>query len=114
MFIIKIILKWIILAAAVVLAAHVVPGIAVVSWTTALIVGLVLGFINTFIKPILAVLSIPINILTLGLFGLVLNALLFWIAAYLVPGFTIATFVAALLGSILVSVVMWLAHFFID
>lgn len=114
MFIIKIIIKWIILAAAVVLAAHVIPGISVVSWTTALVVGLVLGLINTFIKPILAILSIPINILTLGLFGLVVNALLFWAAAYVVSGFSVASFMAALFGSILVSVVMGLAHFFID
>lgn len=114
MFIIKILIKWIILSAVVVLAAHIIPGIAVVSWKTAFIVGIVLGLINTFIKPILAILSIPINILTLGLFGLVLNALLFWAAAYFVPGFTVAGFMPALLGSILLSVVMWLAHFFID
>lgn len=114
MFIIKWILKWLILSAAVVLAANVIPGIAVSSWTTALIVGVVLGLINTFIKPVLEILSIPINILTLGLFGLVLNALLFWAAAYFVSGFTIAGFFAALFGSILVSIIMWLAHFFID
>ena len=114
MFIIKIIIKWILLAATVVLAAHIIPGISVASWTTALIVGVVLGLINTFIKPVLAILAIPINILTLGLFGLVLNALLFWAAAYFVTGFVVASFMAALLGSILVSVVMWLAHFFID
>lgn len=114
MFIIKWIIKWIILAGAVFLAAEVIPGIAVTSWKTALIVGIVLGLINTFIKPILSILSIPINILTLGLFGLVLNALLFWAAAYFVTGFTIASFMAALLGSILVSIVMWIAHLFID
>lgn len=114
MFIIKILLKWIVLSATVVLAAKVIPGIAVVSWSTALWVGLVLGLINTFIKPVLSILSIPINILTLGLFGFVLNAFLFWAAAYFVTGFTVASFMAALLGSILVSVVMWLAHFFVD
>jgi putative membrane protein len=114
MFIIKMIIKWVILAVTVVLAAHVIPGISVVSWTTALIVGIVLGLINTFIKPVLAILSIPINILTLGLFGLVLNALLFWAVTYFVPGFVVASFIAALLGSILVSIVMWFTHFFVD
>lgn len=114
MFIIKWIIKWIILAGAVFLASEVIPGIAVTSWKTALIVGIVLGLINTFIKPILSILSIPINILTLGLFGFILNALLFWAAAYFVNGFTIASFMAALLGSILVSIVMWIAHLFID
>ena len=114
MFILKILFKWIVLSAAVVLAAHVIPGIAVTSWTAALIVGIVLGLINTFIKPVLTILTIPISIITLGIFGIVLNALLFWLAAYFVVGFSITGFLAALLGSLLVSVVMWLAHLLID
>lgn len=114
MFLVKIILKWIVLSAAVVLAAHVIPGISVASWTAALVVGVVLGFINTFIKPVLAILTIPISIVTLGLFGIVLNAALFWAASYFVVGFSIAGFLSALFGSILVSFVMWLAHLLID
>jgi putative membrane protein len=110
----KLIFKWLILSAAVVVAAYLIPGITVNALTTALIVGLVLGLINMFIKPILFILTIPINIITLGFFGLVLNALLFWAAAYFVNGFTIANFMAALWGSILVSIIMWLAHLLID
>ncbi len=114
MFFIKIILKWIILSAAVVLAANIIPGIGVASWQVALVVGLVLGFINIFIKPILSILTIPINIISLGLFGIILNALLFWAATYFVSGFTIASFMAALLGSLLVSLVTWFAGMFLD
>lgn len=110
----KLIFKWLVLSAAVVVAAYLIPGITVNALTTALIVGLVLGLINMFIKPILFILTIPINIITLGFFGLILNALLFWAAAYFVNGFTIANFMAALWGSILVSIIMWLAHLLID
>jgi putative membrane protein len=110
----KLIFKWLVLSAAVVLAAYLVPGIMVASWTVALIAGLVLGLINMFIKPVLTILTIPISIITLGFFGLILNALLFWAAAYFVSGFSIASFLAAFLGSIIVSIVLWLAHLLID
>ena len=114
MFIIKLILKWLVLSAAVFAAAYLIPGIVVTSWTTALIVGIVLGLINMFVKPILSILTIPINIITLGIFGIILNALLFWAAAYFVNGFTIANFVAALLGSIIVAVITWIAGMLLD
>jgi putative membrane protein len=113
MFIIKLILKWLLLSATVIAAAYLIPGISVAGWTVALVAGLVLGLINV-IKPVLRLLTLPINILTLGIFGIVLNALLFWAASYFVDGFVISGFVAALLGSILVSVVLWLAHWLVD
>lgn len=113
MFIIKLIFKWIVLAAAVMLATHFIPAIGISAWNTALMFGLVFGIINVFIKPILSILSIPINILTLGLFGLVLNAILFLVATFLVSAQAIP-FTAALFGSIIVSAVMWLAHFLLD
>ena len=113
MFIIKILLKWFVLTAAVMLTAYLIPGIAVSSLITALVVALVLGLINTFIKPVLEILTIPINLLTLGLFGLVLNALLFWAVSYFVSGFMIAGFLPALVGSILISIIMWLTHIFL-
>lgn len=112
MFIIKIILRWIILSAAIVLAEYLIPGIHVATAVTALAAGLVLGLINTFVKPVLSILTLPINFLTLGLFGIVLNALLFWATHLFVPGFTIEGYLAAILGSILVSIVMWLEHIF--
>ena len=114
MFIVKLIIKWLVLSATVILAEHLIPGISVASWTVALLAGLVLGLINLVVKPVLTILTIPINIITLGIFGLVLNALLFWAAAYLVSGFVIANFLAAFLGSILVSIVLWLVHMLVD
>jgi putative membrane protein len=119
MFIIKLIVKWLVLSATVVLAEHLIPGITVASWSVALIAGLVLGLINLIVKPILTLITLPINWLTLGLFGIVLNAILFWVAQYVVNifavnGFVISSFLAALLGSILVSVVLWLVHMLVD
>jgi putative membrane protein len=112
MIILKAIVRWIVLSAAVVLAVYLVPGIHLsgTTWVTALAVGLVLGLINAFVKPVLDILTIPINLITLGLFGLVLNALLFWATTYVVPAFTISGFLAAFLGSIIVSIVMWIEH----
>lgn len=110
MFILKWIVRWLILTAAVVLVSYLIPGISVNGWVTALIVGLVLGLINTFVKPVLSILTLPINIITLGIFGLILNAILFWGTAYLIDGFVITGFLAALLGSIVVSIIMWIEH----
>ena len=112
MFIFKIIVRWIVLSAAVVLAEYVVPGIHLSGtvWITALAVGLVLGLINAFVKPVLNILTIPISFITLGLFGFILNALLFWVVTLVVPGFTIDSWVSALLGSVVVSIVMWIEH----
>jgi putative membrane protein len=114
MFIVKLILKWLVLSATVILAERLIPGIAVASFTVALIAGLVLGLINLIVKPVLTLLTLPINIITLGLFGIILNAFLFWIATVFVPGFTVNGFLAALLGSILVSIVLWLVHMVLD
>ena len=114
MFIIKLIIKWLLLSATVVAAAYLIPGITVSGWTVALIAGLVLGLINMIIKPILTILTLPINLITLGIFGIILNAILFWAAAYFVSGFVVTSFLAALLGSLLVSVVLWLAHWLVD
>ena len=112
MFILKAIVRWIVLSGAVILAEYLVPGIHLSGtvWVTALAVGLVLGLINAFVKPILSIVAIPINLITLGLFGFILNALLFWATAYFVPAFTITGFLPALLGSIVVSIVMWIEH----
>lgn len=104
----RIIFHWLILTGAIMAAAYVIPGIAVSNFLTALIAGACLGFINLVIKPVLKLLTLPINILTLGIFSIVLNALLFWALTIVVSGFTVATFKAALLGSLLVAVINWL------
>lgn len=105
----KILLHWIILTLAVIASQYVVPGIQVDTFLTALVVAAILAFINTIIKPVVGLLTLPINILTLGIFSLVLNALFFWGVAYVVSGFSVVDFVAAFWGSLIVSIINWIA-----
>ena len=93
---------------AIVLAAHVVPGIRVDSFLSALAAGLVLGLINAVVRPILVLLTCPITLVTLGLFLFVLNGLMLWLASAIVSGFHIAGFWAAVLGAFVISAVSWL------
>ena len=99
----RIIVKWFIVALSLLLAAYLVPGIAVTSFYTALIVAVLLGVVNIVLKPILVVLTLPINLLTLGLFTFVINGFLFWFLSTIVKGFSVEGFLAALLGSLVVS-----------
>ena len=99
---------------AMLLAASIVPGVSVRSVTTALIAGLVLALINAIVRPILVVLTLPITLLTLGLFIFVLNAFCFWLASVFVPGLRVHGFVPALLGSLIVSVVSWVLTAFLS
>lgn len=102
------ILKWFIGAVAVLLTAYLVPGIAVSSFFIAIIVAFVWGFVSYFIKPVLAILTLPINLLTLGLFSLVLNGLLFWFVSSFIEGFTVNGFIPAVLGAFVVSLISWI------
>jgi putative membrane protein len=97
-------------AAAVFLAANLVPGIAISGPVAALIAGVILGFVNGIIRPILILLTLPFTILTLGLFIFVVNAICFALVAWLVPGFTVHGFLAALAGALVVSIVSWLLN----
>lgn len=106
----KLVAKLVVVALALIAAEHIVPGIAVSSFATAFIVALVLGVINLIVRPVLVLFTLPINLLTFGFFTFVLNALLFWGASLIVPGFTVSGFVAAFLGSLIVSS----AHFIVD
>lgn len=90
---------------AVLVAAHVVPGMAVDSWVTALGAGLVLGLLNATLRPLLLILSLPFIVVTLGLFIVVVNTALLGLAAWLVPGFHVAGFWSALFGSVVISIV---------
>lgn len=101
-------------AAAIVLAAHVVPGLAVRSLTTALVAGLVLGLVNAIVRPVLVVLTFPITLVTLGLFLLVLNGFCLWLASTLVPGFEVHGFWAAVLGALILSAVSWVVGAFVS
>lgn len=104
------IIRIVVTALALVLAANIVPGITVASFQTALIAAIVLGIINIFIKPILSILAFPITLITFGLFSFVINAAMFGLAAYFTTGFAVAGFVPALLGSLVVTVVSTVAH----
>lgn len=100
------IIRILISAVAVYVASLFIPGILVTGGpTTYLIVAVVLGFLNAFIKPILTVLTIPITVITLGLFLLVINVLMVYLADYLIPNFRVNGFIAALLFSFVVSIV---------
>lgn len=103
----RLLLLWLLNAVALLAVTYLLPSIQVSGFGSALIAALALGFINTLVRPILALLTLPITILTLGIFYLVLNGLLFWLASALIPGFQVGGFVSALLGAILYGVIAW-------
>ncbi len=98
---------WIINGLALLALPYIVPSIRVASFGTALWLALVLGLINTVLRPVLILLTLPVTLLTLGLFIFVINALLFQLASHLVGGFSVGGFGPALLGSIAYSVISW-------
>ena len=100
----KIIVRWVLLAAALLLIAHLYPGVAIASFGSALIASLVLGLLNTLLRPILVLLTLPVTVITLGLFLFVINALMFYFAAQVLDGFAVRGFGAALIGSLIYSV----------
>ena len=103
----RLLLIWLINAAALLALKYILPSITVDSFVTALIVALVLGFINTIIRPIFVILTLPVTIVTLGLFLLVINGLLFWAVGSFVPGFHVDGFWAGVFGAIIYSIISW-------
>ena len=100
----KLLLKWLLSAAALLGVAYLYGGVSVASFGTAMIAALIIGLLNMLVRPILVVLTIPITLLTLGLFLFVINALMFWAAASMLQGLQVAGFGAALIGSLIYSV----------
>lgn len=97
--------------AAVILTVSIVPGLSTTGgWLTILLIALAWSVIVTVIKPVLQLLTLPITIITFGLFSFVLNAFLFWLVSVIVPGFTIAGFWPAFLGAFVLSLLSWLIH----
>ena len=96
--------RWILFSFAIMLIGWILPGISIEGFVSALIVTVVLALINIFIRPLIEFISLPINILTLGLFSLVINALLFMLAGFFVSGVEIDNFWWALLASIILSI----------
>lgn len=105
----KLFFHWFIAAIAIGIAAYIVPGVSITP-ISALTAAVVLGALNFFIRPIILILTLPINILTLGLFSLVINALLVLLAAFLVPGFFVSGFWAAFLFALVLAVINWVFH----
>lgn len=99
---------WIINAASLFLVGSLISGIQLGGFGAAMIAALVLGLVNTLIRPILVILTLPVTLLTLGLFIFIINALLFLFVGNLLQGFVVQGFGAALLGSILYSVISWI------
>ncbi len=102
--------RWILNALALYIVASVVPGIHLASFTSALLAVVVIGLINTMLKPLLFVLTLPITVLTLGIFSLVLNALMLLLAGSVLSGFRVEGFGAAFVGSIVLSIVSAVLH----
>jgi len=101
----KLIVRWFLLAAALLLVPQIYSGVTVASYSAALIAALVLGLFNTLVRPLLVLLTLPVTLLTLGLFLFVINALMFWAAAQVLDGFAVNGFVAALIGSLIYSLI---------
>ena len=108
----SLLLRWLLSALALLAVAYLYPGVRVDSFFAAAMAALVLGLVNAVVRPILVLLTLPVTIVTLGLFLFVINALLFWFVAEIIKGFAVQGFLAALIGSILYSlitiVVSWL------
>lgn len=100
----KLIAKWFLSAAALLLVAHLYQGVEVRSFSSALLAAFVIGLLNSVVRPILVVLTLPVTLVTMGLFLFVINALMFWAAASLLDGLQVRDFTAALLGSLIYSV----------
>jgi putative membrane protein len=101
---VKLILKWLLSAAALLAVAYMYQGVEVRSFGAALTAAFVIGLLNLLLRPVLVLLTLPVTVLTLGLFLFVINALMFWWAASLLNGFHVSGFGAALLGSLIYSV----------
>ena len=102
----KLIIKWLLAACALLLVAYIYPGVQLQGYGAALIAAAVIGLFNVLLRPVLVVLTLPVTIVTLGLFLFVINALLFWAASGVLQGFAVNGFWAALLGSLIYSVLM--------
>ena len=105
---IELLISWLIFALAILLTGYLLGGISISGFGSALLVAIVLGLVNAIIKPIVVFLTLPINILTLGLFTFVINALLILLVAAIVPGFKVKGFWWALLFAIVLSIIHWI------
>ena len=104
----RLLVTWLLNALALFVLPYVIASIHVAGYGTALVAALVLGFINTLIRPVLVLLTLPVTLLTLGLFIFVINGLLFWFVGSFLRGFTVSGFWAGVFGAIVYSIISWL------
>lgn len=109
-----ILVRWLVLTVAIISASYIIKGIQVESFPSALFAAAMLGFLNVFLRPILIVLTLPLNILTLGLFTFVINALLLKMVSGVIAGFHVYGFWSAVFGSLVISLVNWLLSSFVN
>ncbi|MBU2621213.1 MAG: phage holin family protein [Proteobacteria bacterium] len=109
---IRITIKWLTLTAAIMVTSYLVDGISVDGILSAFLAAAVLGILNVFLRPIALILTLPVNIISLGLFTFVINAFMLIITSKLIPGFNVNGFWAAVFGSLLISIVSWLISIF--
>ncbi len=106
------VIRWLVTTIAVLVAAHLIPGISYDGWGALLGASLLLGIINAFVRPILLLLSLPFIIITMGLFIFVINALLLLLVSQIVPAFQVAGFWSAFFGAIIIGLVSWILSSF--
>jgi putative membrane protein len=107
------IIRWLILTSAIIAASYLIDGIRISGFFSAFFTAAVLGILNVLFRPVLLILTLPINILTLGLFTFVINALLLKMASGIIPGFDVYGFWSAIFGSLVISGVNWILSSFI-
>lgn len=110
----KLILRFALSAVAFWVVAHYIPGISIASWQVALILAFLWGLIGFTVKPVLVLLTLPINFLTFGLFTLVINGFLLWLLGGVVKGFEVDTFVHAIIGALALSLLIGVINWFLD
>jgi putative membrane protein len=109
-----ILIRWLILTAAIIVASYLLEGIHISGFFSAFFAAAILGILNALFRPVLLILTLPINILTLGLFTFIINALMLKMASGVIPGFEVHGFWTAVFGSLIISVVSWLLNSFIS
>ena len=109
----QLIIKWIVNSTALLVVTHVVSGVTLDNWMAVFVAAVVLGLLNAFLRPVLIFLTLPVTVLTLGLFTFVINAFLFYLAAHLVRGFHVAGFGPAFVAAFIFSVVSFLLNLFL-
>lgn len=112
--VIGILIRWIILTVSIIIASYLLEGIHISGFFSAFFAAAALGILNALFRPILLILTLPINILTLGLFTFIINALMLKMASGIIPGFEVHGFWTAVIGSLIISVISWLLNSFIS